>query len=58
MTYQQHRNHVLDGDAPWPECPYCEAFILAPCRREVANEWRDTGTRVLLDELREHDADK
>lgn len=43
MTYQQHRNHVLDGDYPWPECPYCEQFVIAPAIREMRNEYRTTG---------------
>jgi hypothetical protein len=43
MTYQQHRNHVIDGEYPWPECQFCELWIIRPAIREMRNDYRGDG---------------
>jgi hypothetical protein len=38
MNYQQHRNHVQDGDYPWPNCQFCERFVIDPALRRMRGE--------------------
>jgi len=57
MNYQQHRNHVTDGDYPWPSCPWCAQFVISPAIREMRNEYRYPNGVVLADELDERHAD-
>ena len=57
MNYQQHRNHVLDGDYPHPSCPWCAEFIIAPAIREMRNDYRRPDGVTFTDDLHDSDAD-
>jgi len=57
MNPIQHRNHIADGDYPWPSCPWCEQFIIAPAVREIRNEYRYPDGVTFIDELDDSDAD-
>lgn len=45
--YRQHRAHMRDGTYPWPDCPYCQAWIIQPARREVRGDNRPTGVTFI-----------